>query len=88
MMRAGMEIHPARQLLFFHPRFMNRLLQADTRAVPEVPLKIVVMADDAGVVYLRGPAIGTTLDRYSGTRDLGEELAALCAQIVATVAVV
>jgi uncharacterized protein (DUF302 family) len=87
LMKAGMDIHPARQLLFFHPRFMTRLLQADARAVPEIPLKIVVMADAAGVVYLRGPAIGKALDRYAGARQLGEELAALCAEIVMTVSV-
>jgi uncharacterized protein (DUF302 family) len=83
--RAGLSIHPSRQLLFFHPRYMERLLRADARALPEVPLKIVVMADAAGQVIMRGPEIKIALERYLGAGSLGQELSALCAEIVATV---
>lgn len=83
--RAGMSIQPARQLLFFHPRYMEPLLHADTRALQEVPVKIVVMADAAGHVVMRGPDMEFALDRYSGTRSLGLELSILCGEIVSTV---
>lgn len=82
-----MQIFPARQLLFFHPRYMSRLLRADARAIPEVPLKIVVMSDAAGSVFLRGPNISLALDRYRGICQLGEELAVWCADIVSMVSV-
>jgi hypothetical protein len=37
--RGGYEIRAARQILFFHPRFMARLLRADAAALIEAPLK-------------------------------------------------
>ena len=40
--RGGYDIAPARQLLFFHPRYAARLLVTDPAAVPEIPLKLVV----------------------------------------------
>jgi uncharacterized protein (DUF302 family) len=85
--RAGFAIQPVRQLLFFHPRYMEKLLQADARAVPEVPIKIVVMADSAGHVVVRGTDLRFSFSRYANARLLGEELEELCAGIVATVAV-
>ncbi len=83
--REGLNIQPARQLLFFHPRYMRRLLEADARAVQEAPLKIVVMADESGAVVLRGPDLRAAFHRYPGMQTLAEELATLCADIVATV---
>ena len=81
--RAGLAIQPARQLLFFHPRYMERLLRADARALQEVPVKIVVMADASGHVVMRGPEMRAAFDRYADARSLGEELSMLCGKIVA-----
>jgi uncharacterized protein (DUF302 family) len=39
---SGIEILPLRQLLFFHPMYMKQILDHDTLAVNEAPLKIVV----------------------------------------------
>ena len=47
--RGGFAVTSLRQLLWFHPRFMARLLHADPGAVPEVPLKLVVSAESNGV---------------------------------------
>ena len=83
--RAGLAIQPTRQLLFFHPRYMERLLRADTRALQEVPVKVVIMADAAGHVVMRGPDMRVAFARYSGARSLGQELSILCKEIIATV---
>jgi len=83
--RDGIEIEPARQLLFFHPRYMKRLLDADPAAVLEVPLKFAVLTEDMGVV-LRWYDPICAFDRY-GNRELkvlGAELSLLCDGIVAT----
>jgi len=85
LMRAGLAIQPTRQLLFFHPRYMQRLLQLDARALQEAPLKIVVLSDLERVV-LRGPDMRFAFSRYSGMQALSTELADLCAEIVAVVA--
>jgi AhpD family alkylhydroperoxidase len=85
LMSAGMQVRPARQLLFFHPRFMKRLLQADARAVPEVPLKIVVLETDAGSVVLRGPDLIERFAPYRGLDELARELDVIRTQIIASV---
>jgi uncharacterized protein (DUF302 family) len=38
----GYAMSPARQLLFFHPRYVVRILAVDPAALLEVPLKFIV----------------------------------------------
>ena len=47
--RGGFAIAQLRQVLWFHPRLMARLLLNDPGAVPEAPLKFVVSAEPTGV---------------------------------------
>jgi uncharacterized protein (DUF302 family) len=84
--RAGYVIPKTRQLLFFHPDYMARLLAADARALPEVPLKVVVVAIDDSSILLRGSRIDLTLARYDALGALGAELAALVQKISRAVA--
>jgi uncharacterized protein (DUF302 family) len=80
--RSGYAIGPTRQILFFHPRLMARLLAADTSALLEAPLKFSVVAGDAGVaVRWQDPRPG--YDRYGNAAltELGAELAKLCERI-------
>jgi uncharacterized peroxidase-related enzyme len=87
LMSAGLSLRPARQLLFFHPRYMKRLLEADARAVSEVPLKIVVLESHDGSVVLRGPDVTRSFACYRGLDELAEELEAVRAKIVSTIAI-
>jgi uncharacterized protein (DUF302 family) len=41
--RGGYAAAPVRQLMFFHPRFMVRILEVDPAAMLEVPLKMAVL---------------------------------------------
>ncbi len=83
--RGGFCIRPTRQLLFFHPRYMARLLEADPAAILEAPLKIVVMEEAEGRVILRVPDVVAAFARHSGLASLGEELAAVCGRVLSTV---
>ncbi|KFC70617.1 hypothetical protein FF80_00889 [Devosia sp. LC5] len=47
--KGGYAIPPLRQILWFHPRLMARLLLTDPGVVPEAPLKFVVFAAASGV---------------------------------------
>jgi uncharacterized protein (DUF302 family) len=74
---SGYEIPPIRQLLFFHPRYMARLLGVDPAAVIEVPLKLVVQSTPDGGVTVRFADPRRTLGAYPGLGALASELFAI-----------
>ncbi|MDX2287293.1 MAG: DUF302 domain-containing protein [Hyphomicrobiaceae bacterium] len=82
--KGGYEIRPLRQLLFFHPRYMARLLTTNSTAIVEVPLKFVIMAFADGSVRVLHPDIRTAFASYSGLADLGAELADVVDQITSS----
>jgi len=83
--RGGLEIHKTRQLLFFHPRYMQRLLEANPNALIEAPLKIVVMQSSGGDISVRTTDIEKQLGRYAGLETLAKELSEIARSIVASV---
>jgi uncharacterized protein (DUF302 family) len=83
--RGGYQIRPARQLFFFHPRYLVRLLGADPAAVVEIPLKLVILQMPDGSVTVRHNHVEELLSRYRGMSELGAELAEILSQLVATV---
>ncbi|TPJ76313.1 MULTISPECIES: DUF302 domain-containing protein [unclassified Mesorhizobium] len=76
--RGGYAIGRTRQILFFHPRYMVRLLGADPLALPEAPLKAVVVEEgpDVTVRWFR-PDVLFEKYRNDGLAELGREFAAL-----------
>ena len=83
--KGGYEILATRQLLFFHPRFMVRLLRGDPDALIEAPLKLVVMEMPTGAVTVRSSNPAEAFARYVGLEELGGELSELCIALTATV---
>jgi uncharacterized protein (DUF302 family) len=83
--RGGYAIQPARQLFFFHPRYLVRLLGADPAAVVEIPLKLVVLQMPDGSVAVRHNHAEDFLSRYRGMSGLAAELAEISSKLVATV---
>ena len=81
----GYAIGPARQIFYFHPRFMSRLLAANASAIVEAPLKFVVMADATGRVVVRHPDISNAFAGYDGLQPVAEDLAAVTARIVQSI---
>jgi uncharacterized protein (DUF302 family) len=81
--RAGHQIGLTRQILFFHPDFMVRLLAADPAALLEAPLKFAVMELDGAVsVRWLDPAIGFARYGNAALAEVGRELAVVCERIV------
>ena len=83
--RGGYAIPSTRQLFFFHPRYMVRLLEANPSAVMEAPLRLLVMEMPDGTVVVRQPDAGTALASYVGLASLGSELSQLQQRLEATV---
>ncbi len=87
LQRGGRDIGPARQILFFHPDLMVRLLRANPAALLEAPLKLAVMQPPDGAVTIRWHDPAAAFGRY-GTpilAELGQDLAARCKQIVTAI---
>jgi uncharacterized protein (DUF302 family) len=83
--RGGYAMRSTRQLLFFHPRYMARLLAADPNALIEAPLKLVIMEMPDGAVTVRQPDVRAQLSRYVGTREIADELTRLSTGLLRSV---
>jgi len=81
--RGGYGAAPVRQILFFHPSFMARILEADSAAVLEAPLKIAILELPSGIVQVRWTDPVALFARYGSTllAELGRELATACQEI-------
>jgi uncharacterized protein (DUF302 family) len=81
--RGGFAIGAARQILFFHPRFLARILAADPAALLEAPLKFALLETAGGRAVLRWTDPALAFARYGNTAlaDLGLELSAVCEEI-------
>jgi uncharacterized protein (DUF302 family) len=79
--KGGFAINPTHQFLFFHPRFMARILGADPRAAIETPLKFTIMTLADGSIVLRYVDPSAVFRRYAGLEDLADELAGVCARV-------
>jgi len=84
--RADFAMLRARQVLFFHPRFMSKLLAANPEAIVEAPLKFVVVEAPDGRVHVHAPEPREDFARHPGLADLGRELGGLCDPIVDSLA--
>ncbi len=87
LQRGGHDIGPARQILFFHPDLMVRLLQANPAALLEAPLKLAVMQQPDDTVTIRWHDPVTAFGRYGNPvlTDMGQDLASRCEQIVTAI---
>lgn len=83
--RGGYAIRATRQLLFFHPRYMVRLLGADPNALVEAPLKLVVMQLADGSVSVRCTDAEAAFGRYTHLGALAAELATCCRTLLLSV---
>jgi uncharacterized protein (DUF302 family) len=74
LQKHGIRIADFRQLLFFHPNYMNRLLEMEPHAALEVPLKIIVRELDNGRSEFWFKNADVSFGGYSGMKDLANEL--------------
>jgi uncharacterized protein (DUF302 family) len=64
LQKEGLKMYGARQLLFFHPRYMKVLLGINPEALIEVPLKLVVMEMSDSTISVNYTDIRSKLSSY------------------------
>jgi uncharacterized protein (DUF302 family) len=82
LLKGGYGIRPTRQIFYFHPRYMVRLLSANSAALVEAPLKFVVMCGPDGEVTVRHPGTIVAFSAYEGMTEIAGELADVTARIL------
>ncbi|GMT42935.1 MAG: hypothetical protein IEMM0002_1346 [bacterium] len=81
----GVQAKGMKQILFFHPRFMKRIMKINKHATIEPPLKIAVMEKPNGKVMVKYIKQTYIFSRYEGMEKVGVELDSLLAKIVKSV---
>lgn len=74
MRRDGRAIAPLRQLLFFHPRYMQPLLESDPSAVLLAPLKVIVIEHEDRTVQVLSTAPRVLFVNHPSLAKLAAEL--------------
>ena len=83
---AGKQVGGMKQIFYFHPRYMKRVMEANTMATIQIPLKIIVMEKPDGRVVLRYFEPSTLLGPYKGEEAIAAELDGIVSEIIASVA--
>jgi uncharacterized protein (DUF302 family) len=85
MMRmAGKKTKGMVQLFFMSPQYMRKVAEANKMAVIQIPLKLIVMENNKGVM-IRYFLPSTLLANYKGTEATAKKLDGLVANILAEV---
>ena len=74
-----------KQLLFFHPRYMKRIREANRTGTIVPPLKVAVMEMPNGKVMVRYPKPSHLFGPYEGLSEIAQELEEVVGKIVANV---
>jgi uncharacterized protein (DUF302 family) len=74
-----------KQILFFHPRYMKKIISANRNAGIVPPLKVIVMERPDGKVMVRYDKPAHQFEGYEGLSDIAEELEGLIQKVVASV---
>ena len=74
----------ARLLFFFHPRLLARLLELDSSAIVDLPLKLAVFEMPDGSISIRAADPAHALARYGNPAlaSFGQELSEACRRIM------
>lgn len=74
---AGKNIKGMKQIFYFHPKFMRRVMEANKEAAIQIPLKFIVMEKPDGKVIVRYFKPSKVLNNYSGEEAISNELDSL-----------
>lgn len=83
---AGKQVNGMKQIFYFHPTYMKRVMEANAMATIQIPLKIIVMEKPDGKVVLRYFKPSTLLNQYKGEEAIAQELDGIVDEIVSSVA--
>jgi uncharacterized protein (DUF302 family) len=78
----GKDVGGMKQLFFFHPSYMKKVIEANSMAAIVIPLKMIVMEKD-GKVMVRYFMPSTVLKPYKGTEAIAKELDTKMTKIIA-----
>jgi uncharacterized protein (DUF302 family) len=81
----GMRSAGMRQILFFHPRYMKAIIEANANGGIEAPLKVLVMERPDGKTVVRYHDLEHLFAPYDGLEDVVSEMQGAMEQIVASV---
>lgn len=85
MMRmAGKQTKGMQQIFFMSPGYMRKVIEANKMAAIQIPLKLIVMENEKGVV-IRYFMPSTILQQYKGTEAISSELDGLVNKIIASI---
>mgnify|MGYP003663358729 FL=1 len=79
---AGKNVGGMKQLFFFHPAYMAKVMEANEMAGIVIPFKIIVM-EKKGMVMVRYFMPSTVLKSYKGTETIASELDGKVTKIIA-----
>lgn len=78
----GVKTKGMKQLLFFHPRYMKKIIQKNKNAGIEPPLKVLVMEKPNGKAMVKYIKPTHIFGKYAGLDGVGQELEELIQRIV------
>ena len=81
----GVRTGGMKQILYFHPRFMQQIIETNRNGGIVPPLKILVMERPDGGVMVRYHDAVALFSDYQGLGSVAQELKGLTERIVATV---
>ncbi len=81
----GMRVRGMRQILFFHPRYMQRILETNRNGGIEAPLKLIVMERPDGSAMVRYHDPVHQFGPYDGLEEIAAELRAVFETVVASI---
>ena len=81
----GMRVPGMRQILFFHPRYMKRIIESNRNGGIEPPLKVLVMEGPDGQVMVRYHDPVHQLAPYPGLEEIANELRGVLENVVKSV---
>lgn len=79
---AGKDVGGMKQIFYFHPKYMKKVMEANNEAAIQIPLKFIVMEKPDGKVILRYFMASKLLEGYKGEEAIAKELDGLINNIV------
>jgi uncharacterized protein (DUF302 family) len=82
---AGKQVKGMKQIFYFHPKFMKRVMEANKDAMIQIPLKMIAMEMPNGKTAVRYFMPSDVLNEYKGEEEIAKELDSMVEKIIAEI---
>lgn len=82
---AGKQVDGMSQIFYFHPKYMRRVIEANSAATIQIPLKFIIMERPDKKIVIRYFNPSYVLKDYDGVAEIASELDNLVVKILAEV---